>query len=288
MKIKMLSISKNNIPEYLHSSNFYNNLDDENDYIDIPKTCFKEDETINNFKDFKRLFHVYKYFGCDFSQSFERYYILHSDEVFKYFSKMSKEIEVRDMLVKFSEYKIENIRQFITTYKIMKIYDLIESEDFYGYYLENKYEIVSRCIRYDELEKNLAYEIKEYSYVSISYDTNLLSTKHYMSILYDTNLLSTKYSIGVTLRKGLSSIGGWFEFEKDEIFTEIDKLKELRSHIFNKKNTKYICKYLSYENRSITMNIENYDVKINFFNRIHICSIITDFMLNLKNMKNNK
>lgn len=263
----MISISRSNIPKYLHHSSFYYNLDDQEGNIDIPENCYKEDETINNFEDFKRLFHVYNYFLCEFSESFVRYYIMLSRQVFNYFSIFSEEVEVRDMLVKFSEYKIENTWQFITTYKIMKLYDLVESQDFYRYYSENKHHIMSKCSENDEDnednedEKNLAHEIKKFSSISISYDVHMS--------------LYSNYCISVTEHLGFSSSTRYFDLKYHEIKTEIDKLKELRSCISDRKDTSYVYRYLTYDNRTITMDCGFDGVKINFFNRFHMCSKIT-------------
>lgn len=266
----MISISKSKIPKYLRNSDFYNNLNDEGDTIDIPTDCYKKDDSVNNFNDFKRLLSVYQYFGCEFSHSFKRYYVLQCDEVFNHFSETYEEFEVRDMLVKFTMLKIKTIRQFIVTYKIMKLYNLVESNDFYEYYIKNKNSIMYGCKEDDEVEKNLAHNIKEMGYLSISYDGIRSFNGH---------------SIGLTLKKGWSVVGGLFTLNNNEINSEIDKLTELRSCIFDMKNTTYSYRFLTYENRVITTKNKKYDVEINPLNRLSICSDITEFISLLENIR---
>jgi len=59
--IKMFKIQ--DIPKYLHNSDFYLNLDPLDEEFEIPEQYYKEDENINSFEYWIKLFNIYEFFG---------------------------------------------------------------------------------------------------------------------------------------------------------------------------------------------------------------------------------
>ena len=102
MKIKIT-----NIPTYLKNSEFYQNLEDEDDFIEIPKKLFKKDDTVESFEDFKKMINISNFFGVfTYSKSLTKYYINNSKKIFEYYQKNTSSPEVKNMFIGLSELKI--------------------------------------------------------------------------------------------------------------------------------------------------------------------------------------
>jgi len=248
----MMTLKKEKIPKYLHKSNFYENLNDE-EIVDVPVGFYKKDDTINNFDDFIQLFNIFKFFICKFSSSFKKFYILQSKQILEYFSGMYFELEVQDMLTQFSLLKIKNPNQFISTYKIMNIYNL-KNNLLSEYYNKNKLKIIDKCniLSEQDILNDLKHKI-----IITPFIKNGVFNIRYLELCVDLDNLSYSHYI---------------YYRKTE--EEINNLNTFKSHILNMQNTSFKYHFLVYKNKILTLINSELQIKVNIFNRNEICEDI--------------
>lgn len=100
----MMSIEKSKFPEFLKESDFLRNLaDEDDDLVTIPKKVFKENDEVNNIKDFKKLLKTVNYFGIDYPDSLRDYSRDNTEEIFSYFYPKSYKIEIKDMFISLAD-----------------------------------------------------------------------------------------------------------------------------------------------------------------------------------------
>lgn len=249
----MISLKRENIPKYLHKSNFYENLNDE-DIVDVPVGFYKKDDTINNFEDFIQLFNIFKFFICKFSSSFKKFYILESKQILEYFSGMYSEIEVQDMLTQFSYLKIKNPNQFISTYKIINMYNLKDILSFSEYYNKNKLKIIDKCNILSE--QDILNDLKHKIIITPFIKKGFFNITH-LELWIDLDNLSYSHNIYYT---------------KTE--EEINNLNLLKNEIWNMENTFFKYHFFEYKNKILTLINSEFQIKVNFFNRNEICEDI--------------
>lgn len=119
----MISIKKYQIPKYLHNSNLYKNLDDDEDSFEIPKKNFKKDEIINDLSDFNKLIDCICYFDGKFPKTVKKYYYKNSIEIINHYLISGRNInyETEGLFKYLFNLEIKSFEQFISSYIIIKI-----------------------------------------------------------------------------------------------------------------------------------------------------------------------
>jgi len=134
----MISIKKSEIPEYLRNSVFYNNLEDNDELIDIPK--FKINDITENLSDFKNLINSIMFFDAEFPKSVKKYYYKNSHEIIDYYLIYKKEssYEIMHLFKYLFKLKIKSLEQFICNFIMITKLKFEASEEYIEYGLNNR------------------------------------------------------------------------------------------------------------------------------------------------------
>uniref|UniRef100_A0A6C0AE16 Uncharacterized protein n=1 Tax=viral metagenome TaxID=1070528 RepID=A0A6C0AE16_9ZZZZ len=253
-----MEINISDIPDFLRDSEFYKNLDSNNeDVITIPK--LKMDDEVNNIFDFKDLFKTLNFFLSNkFPKNFIKYYQNNSQEVF---DSLDHEI-YQELLIDLCNLKIKNTTQFFITYKIITLYKLQDYDNYINYALNNK------NIIYVDYIFNKSTQIYNEEYINLSKkigSTDFLTLKPYIfqnlsnniHLKVKTRKLSKKWKYSKTILPLESII---------KIIEAIKKDYEYEYNSFDKNN-------ISYKNNEIYItskdkyNFIKNTIKINEFNK---------------------
>ena len=116
--MNFLQLTKNEIPFYLHNSDFYKMLDS-NDSFEIPKHFFEEILVINTYDDLVKYLVIFNFWGLE-KLPFE---------VYEYIYTNKKHICINDLKLKFAD-----------TYLLTQIQFIIENVE--GIYIHTDKDIV--------------------------------------------------------------------------------------------------------------------------------------------------
>lgn len=255
-----MEINISDIPDFLRDSEFYKNLDLNNEEV-ITISKLKINDQVNNIFDFKDLFKTLNFFLSNkFPKNFIKYYQKNSQEVFDY---LDHEI-YQELLIDLCNLKIKNTKQFFITYKIITLYKLNpeEYDNYINYALNN-----NNIIYLDYILNNLT-QIYNEEYKKLSYkisSTEFLTLKPY--ILQN---LSNNIHLKIKTRK-LSKI---LKYSKailplESIIKIIEAIKKDYEYEYNSFDTNNI----SYKNNEIYItskdkyNFIKNTIKINEFNK---------------------
>uniref|UniRef100_A0A6C0ADC5 Uncharacterized protein n=1 Tax=viral metagenome TaxID=1070528 RepID=A0A6C0ADC5_9ZZZZ len=177
----MISITKSQIPDYLHNSEYYLSLEDDDVSFEIPKKILKKTDIVDNFHDFKSLLKTIQFFGIDITESIILYYLENSLEVVsKFLIDKTEEkyqenvdsIELAELFKNLIKIEIKNFDQFIANSIILKNYDLNVPKKYVEYGLKNRIKFL--------------YNYKEYfiSWNNPEEDFNEFTLNNYIYLLY--------------------------------------------------------------------------------------------------------
>lgn len=123
-----MEIKIKDIPDFLKDSDFYDNIDLQNDYesINIPK--LKLDNKVFNLEDFLQLYRTLNFFSVrNYPENFIHYYQNNSQQVF--------ELNLdKHLFLILCNLQIKNYIQFFVTYKIINLFELNPKN--YQYYID--------------------------------------------------------------------------------------------------------------------------------------------------------
>lgn len=262
----MIAIKKSDIPKYLHQSQFYLNLSEDDDEINIPK--FKESTEIKNMHDFNKLFKTISFFNLEISKSMYKYFKNNSLEVVKYYLINTKKyeknrysLELNDLFKNIIEKKIENFDQFISYSIIIKNYNIQSQKNYSEYGLKYKYKFLGE---YFEIYQDKLNKVEEQDYEE---NFNL---KNYIYLLYK-ELYDTSDEKMIIQKNGKEIDFTFFKEEKIERFFIFEKtnlfiFKLLIGELLNFKNSgdSYSSSDFSFSftDRNINFEQKNYKFKI--------------------------
>ena len=137
-----ITLKKSDLPSYLKTSKFYISLNDsDNESFTIESTKYKHNEIINNIEDFENMFEIINFFDAEYPTTYINYYTNNSKEVLNFYYDLFDEYRVKDMFLQLIDLDIENETQFITTFKLIIIYDINPikiSDSYIEYGLDNR------------------------------------------------------------------------------------------------------------------------------------------------------
>lgn len=124
----MEQVNINNIPQWLHNSDLYKNITDDEDFL-IPKNNFKKTHEINNLEDFILYYNTIKFWGMDYSQDFYDYCLNNKQEVLNYLKNYNCKynLELNEFILELersSNVRIKYSIDFCTYLKSNNIYKL--------------------------------------------------------------------------------------------------------------------------------------------------------------------
>lgn len=226
----MVKITYKDIPEYLHNSEFYLNLDPLGEEFDIPFDI--PEEIINNMEDFDEMYKIINFFGAKCLDCMKSYWVNNSFEIMKKYLDFSE--ENREMFEQFISYEIDNFEQFESIYKLIKFYNFIPHDNYVQYGLKNKYKYI------ENNSNSLSEELKNTNEIEIRWEI-------YYSLKY-SNLHFYIY---------LESNGFLFSKKIEERFISLEDLDEIID------DNEIIIHYLKHKNFSEDLN----RAPINIFNK---------------------
>lgn len=119
------------VPEFLTESNFYRDLN-ENDEFDIDDKFFKENDVVKNIKDFSLLLNVILFWDTDkIPRNLYRFYRDHPDDVFnRYINIFTGDISVENLLLydffsDLSKMEIISYEHFMVNGKILDLLEMV-------------------------------------------------------------------------------------------------------------------------------------------------------------------
>ena len=139
----MISTTKSKIPSYLHESKYYLNLTEEEEGTEeeITVPIFNKNLDIKNMKDFNTIYETVGFWDFPFPYEAKIFFQNNSYEIFYKYYLDYKDARIKDMFLQMVTLEILNDDQFITTFRIYKIYKInpLEYSDYYTFYgLDNK------------------------------------------------------------------------------------------------------------------------------------------------------
>lgn len=193
----MISITKSQIPDYLRNSEYYLNLEDDDEEFQISKKRFKDSDIVNNFHDFKFLFKTIQFFGSELPESMFSYYLENSLEVVSKFliDKTEKKyqenvnsLELKELFKNLIEIEIKGFDQFIANSIILRSYELNVPKKYVEYGLKNRIKFLYEYEKYD----NKWYDSSD--------DFNELTLNNYIFFLYKELNKHLDYSFEIKYR----------------------------------------------------------------------------------------
>lgn len=277
-----MNIKIKDIPQFLHVSEFYNNLDRENpeDIISIKK--LKLNDEVKNIEDFKNIIKTINFFITD----------KYPQTLIEYFEENSMEIDLKDIPREFINLEIKNHRQFFTIYKLINFYKLndIEQKNYINYAIQNTNDILGYSDNYliddpefeDLVDKICSTVIFEFISVENHENIHLVKCKikklsndwENITIRFFTNdflnlLKKLKYEIEIN--------GFYQDINQRDLINEIMKLIKYPS--YNNKNLSFEAIELS----KTSIFSYSIDIKINNFNKLYILNSFQELILILEN-----
>uniref|UniRef100_A0A6C0ADU0 Uncharacterized protein n=1 Tax=viral metagenome TaxID=1070528 RepID=A0A6C0ADU0_9ZZZZ len=152
------------IPEYLHASEFYLNLDPLGEEFDIPFDI--PEEIINDMEDFNKFYKIINFFGAKYPDFMKNYWVNNSLEIIKEYLDISS--ENKNMFEEFIFFEINNFEQFESVYKIIKFYNFSPPDNYIQYGLKNKDEYIKN-------NKNILSEELKYTSI-IKIESSIINT----------------------------------------------------------------------------------------------------------------
>uniref|UniRef100_A0A6C0ADR6 Uncharacterized protein n=1 Tax=viral metagenome TaxID=1070528 RepID=A0A6C0ADR6_9ZZZZ len=146
------------IPEYLHNSEFYLNLDPSGEEFDIPFDI--PEEIINNIEDFNKMYKIINFFGAKYPDIMKNYWVNNLLEIMKEYLDFGP--ENKEMFQQFIFVEINNFEQFESVSKLIKFYNFFLPDNYVEYGLKNKNEYIEKNSNSlsEELKNTLDIEIK--------------------------------------------------------------------------------------------------------------------------------
>ena len=141
-KKNSITIKKSSIPKYLHSSQYYLSLNqDEDSLITIDSNKMKDNDSVRSLQDFILMYETISFFDLPYPFSAKNYFQNNSKEIFDNYFPNYENPRVRDMFLQFINLRIKSEENFIYTFKLLKLYNVSSldySSSYREYGLDNK------------------------------------------------------------------------------------------------------------------------------------------------------
>uniref|UniRef100_A0A6C0ADL9 Uncharacterized protein n=1 Tax=viral metagenome TaxID=1070528 RepID=A0A6C0ADL9_9ZZZZ len=271
LKKKMEQVNIKNIPDWLHNSDLYKNITDDEDFL-VPKNNFKTTKEINNLEDFILYYNTIKFWGMDYSQDFYDYCLNNKQEVLNYL----KNYNCKDNL---------ELKEFISELERSSNIRIKYSIDINTYLKSNNIYKLTIFI----LEKNnIVFKLSIY-FFCINKIFYLSAFGYKIIFMYkNQNIISQLIESIEDYKKYKTNL----IYELDSIQINVSKQSELSFDAFGKNNE---CCYPDNNMdrvSSITLyNLENpessFEIKISKFNINHILSDLMIIEEKINNLQGN-
>ena len=277
--MEYIKVKKSKIPYFLRKSQLYLNLgdddedEDEDEKIIIEKSKYKKTINISSLEDFIRMFETINYFDTIYPNTFFNYFIDNSKKIFKHYFADRNDDRVKDMFLQLIDLDIENENQFITTFKLIIIYDINPikiSDSYIEYGLDNRRNFLKKY-PYDPENYNI-----KYSKLKLKEKINI---KYLSRELYLTNDLSIEINSEIEL----------FKNKKDSV-ESINEYIIIGNDNNGQINNSLFIKEISFNNSSV-INFKNmYKFRVDFLANNDVTetddilqSKVKDYFLFIKN-----
>ena len=200
-----MKIFVKNIPKWLHESDFFKTLtteNEENEEIDIPNSCMKLNDKIEDINDFIELYNTCKFWINDYPQSFYTWAIHNKFKALNFFYSISEEQpEIKSLLKELTisekiEYKIIAYRPIQPAYRfIVYILILKFSESFYKsiYFSFNDADTLDEFYGYEPLSDDGIHIVDSIAYMLVDINNYVSNYKNNIRKI-DNKLIFTNKS----------------------------------------------------------------------------------------------